>query len=58
MGKPPSEHTLKVLEQARKNLPFSDKRGVRRSIRPGTRGSGLDEDLNDYEVGPVEIRGE
>jgi len=25
-GKPPSEHTLKVLEQARKTLPFSDKR--------------------------------
>ena len=25
-GKPPSEHTLKVLEQARATLPFSDKR--------------------------------
>ncbi len=25
-GKPPSEHTLKVLEAARKTLPFSDKR--------------------------------
>jgi len=25
-GKPPSEHTLKVLEQARTTLPFSDKR--------------------------------
>jgi alkyl sulfatase BDS1-like metallo-beta-lactamase superfamily hydrolase len=25
-GKPPSEHTLKVLAQARKTLPFSDKR--------------------------------
>ena len=25
-GKPPSKHTLKVLEQARTGLPFSDKR--------------------------------
>ena len=25
-GKPPSEHTLKVLEAARKTLPFSDTR--------------------------------
>ena len=25
-GKPPSEHTIKVLEQARTTLPFADKR--------------------------------
>jgi len=25
-GKPPSEHTLKILEEARTNLPFSDTR--------------------------------
>jgi len=25
-GKPPSEHTIAVIEQARKTLPFSDKR--------------------------------
>ena len=25
-GKPPSEHTLRILEEARQSLPFADKR--------------------------------
>ena len=32
-GKPPSEHTMKVLSQARKTLPFSDKRDFEEEAR-------------------------
>jgi len=32
-GKPPSEHTLKVFEEARKSLPFSDRRDFKEQER-------------------------
>jgi hypothetical protein len=59
-GKPPSEHTIAVIEQARTELPFSDKRDFELGfdIMPGTKGPSPKEDLNPYEVGPVDLNGE